>query len=176
MSKVRSIAIATSITAAVSTFGDYLWANVIPHHEPIYGLAHGVILFLTVGACLGAPVRKAATGALGAALVGLLAAGSWYVLQPFIGYWSAMFVVWLALWVMLGILAVRVLQGRAVSREVAVRAAAAAIGSGLAFYAISGIWRPNDPRGWGYLVHFLSWTIAFLPAFVALLGFAREPR
>ena len=43
------------------------------------------------------------------------------------------------------------------------------IGSGLGFYLISGIWRPFDPKGWDYAVHFLSWTIAYLPGFVALL-------
>lgn len=43
------------------------------------------------------------------------------------------------------------------------------IGSGLGFYLISGIWRPFDPEGWDYAVHFLSWTLAYLPGFVALL-------
>jgi hypothetical protein len=45
---------------------------------------------------------------------------------------------------------------------------AAAAGSGLAFYLISGIWRPFDPVGWDYAVHFAAWTIAFLPGFTAL--------
>ena len=45
----------------------------------------------------------------------------------------------------------------------------AAIASGLGFYAISGIWRPFDPEGWDYLVHFGAWTIAYFPGFAALL-------
>ena len=50
-------------TAAVSTLGDYLWANVLPHRVPIYGLAHGAVLFLTVGFCLGLPSRRPIAGA-----------------------------------------------------------------------------------------------------------------
>jgi len=55
------------------------------------------------------------------------------------------------------------------SRVVAGRGAIAAVASGLAFYAISGIWRPFDPQGWDYLVHFAAWTVAYLPGFAALL-------
>ena len=48
------------------------------------------------------------------------------------------------------------------------------IGSGLGFYLISGIWRPFNPQGWDYAVHFLSWTIAYLPGFLALLSGRRQ--
>jgi hypothetical protein len=71
---------------------------------------------------------------------------------------------------MLGILTARVLQKGGGAGEIAARSLIAACGSGLAFYAISGIWSPNNPRGIGYVVHFLAWTIAFLPAYVALLA------
>ena len=49
------------------------------------------------------------------------------------------------------------------------RGVLAMAGSGLGFYAISGIWRPFDPQGWDYAVHFISWTVAYLPGFLALL-------
>lgn len=166
----RAAILGSVIIAAVSTLGDYVWAHVITRHRPIYGLAHGVILFLVVGACLGAPVDKAATGAVGAAFTGLMAAATWYAIQASIGYWTAMFAVWFGLWLMLSILALRVLQRGGSAGEVAVRSVIAAIGSGLAFYAISGIWRPNNPQSVAdYAVHFGAWTLAFLPAFVALL-------
>ena len=55
-------------------------------------------------------------------------------------------------------------------REVLVRSTLAAIGSGLGFYAISGIWFPFHPRGWDYAVHFAYWTAAYLPGFGALLA------
>lgn len=52
---------------------------------------------------------------------------------------------------------------------VLVRSALAAVGSGLGFYAISGIWFPFNPRGWDYAIHFVCWTVAYLPGFAALL-------
>ena len=162
------------VTAAVSTLGDYLWANVLPHGIPIYGLAHGLILFLTVGFCLGLPARKPVAGALGGAAIGLASAGAFYLLQPFIGY-SALFVLFVALWIGLGLLTGRVLQQRDSLRAVLVRSVLAAAGSGLGFYAISGIWFPLNPHGWDYAVHFLYWTLAYLPGFGALLVAPRAP-
>ena len=156
------------VTAAVSTAGDYLWANVLPHRQPIYWFAHAIVLFLTVGFCLGLPARKPATGAFGAAAVGCIATAGFYFLQPYLGY-SAMFPLFVGLWLGLGILAGRVLQRRDSMRAVLVRSVLAAVGSGTAFYAISGIWMPFNPHGWDYMKHFVYWTIAYFPAFAALL-------
>jgi hypothetical protein len=160
--------LAAIVTAAVSTLGDYLWANVLPHHRPLYGLAHGALLFLTVGFSLGIAARKPMAGAAGGALIGFSAAAGFYLLRPFIGY-SGMFVMFVGLWVALGLLNGRVLQPRDTMRVVIVRSTLAAIGSGLGFYAISGIWFPFDPHGWDYAVHFACWTAAYLPGFAALL-------
>ena len=52
---------------------------------------------------------------------------------------------------------------------VASRGAIAAVASGLGFWAISGIWRPFNPQGWDYAVHFGAWTVAYFPGFAALL-------
>ena len=98
------------VIAAVSTFGDYLWANVIPHRHPIFGLTHGALLFLAVGLYLGARANRPAIGAAGGALLGLLAAAGFYVLQPVLGY-SSMFLLYIGVWVGLGLLNGRVLQG-----------------------------------------------------------------
>src|SRR5262249_44854717 len=152
---------------------DYLWANLIPHHVPIYGLLHGTLLFLIVGEYLGALANKAATGALGGSLLGFLAAGSFYVLRPMLGY-SAMFVLYFAVWAALGLLNGRILRaadpgGPERTIVVLARRALAAIGTGVAFYAVSGIWFPFNPHGWDYAVHYLSWFVAYLPAFAALL-------
>ncbi len=156
------------ITAAVSTIGDYLWANVLPHHLPVYWFAHAIVLFSTVGACLGWPMRRPLTGAIGAALVGCVATLGFYFLQPLMGY-SAMFLLFVALWVALGILTGRMLQHGGSMPIIVARSALAAVGSGLGFYAISGIWFPFNPHGWDYAVHFVSWTVAYLPGFAALL-------
>ena len=156
------------VTAVVSTIGDYLWANVLPHGIPIYWFAHGAILFVTVGLCLGLPARKPLAGAAGGAAIGLAATGGFYVLRPLIGY-SALFVLFVALWVGLGLLTGRVLERRDTMRVVLVRSVLAAVGSGLGFYAISGIWFPFNPQGWDYAIHFVSWIVAYLPGFAALL-------
>jgi uncharacterized MnhB-related membrane protein len=155
-------------TAAVSTLGDYLWANVLPHHLPVYWFAHAIVLFVTVGACLGWPTRKPLTGAIGAALVGCVATLGFYFLQPLLGY-SVMFILFVALWVALGLLTGRVLQQHDSYSAVLARSALAAAGSGLGFYAISGIWFPFNPHGWDYAIHFIDWTIAYFPGFAALL-------
>lgn len=156
------------VTAGVSTLGDYLWANVLPHGQPIYWFAHAVVLFATVGFCLGLPSRKPIAGAVGAVAIGCAATAGFYFLQPLMGY-SAMFVLFVALWLGLGLLAGRVLQRRESTQAVLVRSVLAAAGSGLGFYAISGIWMPFNPHGWDYARHFVYWTLAYLPGFAALL-------
>jgi len=168
MPGVRAAVVGAVVTAAVSTAGDYLWANVLPHGQPLYWFAHAIVLFLTVGCFLGLPSRKPLAGAIGAAVIGCAATLGFYFLQPFMGY-SAMFVLFVALWIALGVLTGWFLQRRERPSEILVRSALAAIGSGLGFYAISGIWMPFNPHGWDYARHFVYWTIAYFPGFAALL-------
>jgi hypothetical protein len=153
--------------AAVSTLGDFIWASAVLQHRPLYGLVHGTALLLCVGLCLGLYARRPLAGGGGGALIGLLAAASFYVLQPVVGY-SAMFASWFGLWIALGWLS-GVLLNKASVLETLVRGVVAATLSGMAFYAISGIWSPFRPRGWDYLAHFGAWTLAFLPGFASLL-------
>ncbi len=49
------------------------------------------------------------------------------------------------------------------------RGAAAAMLSGAAFWAISGIWLGGSTRNPNYAVNFASWFVAFLPGFACLL-------
>ena len=166
------------MTAAVSTLGDYLWKNVLPHGLPIYWFAHAIVLFSTVGVCLGLPSNKPLAGALGAVAIGCLATAGFYFLQPLMGY-AAMFLLFFALWFGLGVLTGRVLQRRdSIERRSSCAALLAAVGSGLGFYVISGIWMPFNPQGLDYVKHFVYWTIAYLPGFAALLlrrGGAHSP-
>jgi hypothetical protein len=171
---MRNAVIGAVVTAAVSTAGDYLWANVLPHGQPVYWFAHAIVLFLTIGACLGLPSRRPLVGAVGAVAIGCLATAGFWVLRPIAGYAGSMFLLFALLWVALGVLTGRVLQRRDNLGTVLARSALAAVGSGLGFYAISGIWMPFNPHGLDYVKHFLYWTIAYLPAFAALL--ARNPR
>jgi len=89
------------------------------------------------------------------------------------GY-SAMFLLFVLLWVGLGVLTGRVLQRQDDLKAILVRSALAAVGSGLGFYVISGIWMPFNPQGLDYAKHFLYWTLAYLPAFAALLARRRD--
>src|SRR5262245_47241455 len=165
---MKAALISALVVAAVSTIGDYLWANVFPHGRSAYWFAHAIVLFFTVGVCLGWPSRQAFVGAVGAVLIGCAATLSFGFLRLLIGY-DAIVVLFAALWIALGVLTVRVLQQRRDTREVVVRSTLAAIGAGVGFYVISGIWFPFHPHGWDYAVHFVKWTVAYFPAFAALL-------
>jgi hypothetical protein len=160
------------LLGALNTFGDFLWARFVSSHRASLGLAHGTLLLLALGLYLGVLRKRPAAGALGGAGVGLLAAASFYALAPLLGY-SAMFVSWMALWLGFAFLDAR-LRGGVPSREWLVRGGLAAVGSGLAFYAVSGIWTRPEPGGPRYAYNFLCWTLAFLPGFMALV--ARGPR
>jgi hypothetical protein len=155
------------ILAALNTFGDFVWARFVARHRTVFGLAHGTLLLLALGLYLGLLRRRPARGALSGAAVGLLAAVSFYALAPLLG-WAAMFVSWMALWIGFALVDTR-LRGAARPREVLTRGLLAAAGSGVAFYAVSGIWTRPAPSGPDYAYHFLCWTTAFLPGLAALL-------
>jgi hypothetical protein len=171
---MNNAVIGAVVTAAVSTLGDYLWANVLPHGQPVYWFAHAIVLFLTIGACLGLPSRRQLAGAFGAVLIGCLATAGFWILRPIVGYAGSMFMLFALLWIALGMITGRVLQRRDDLRTVLVRSALAAVGSGLGFYSISGIWMPFNPHGLDYAKHFVYWTIAYLPGFAALLARSRR--
>jgi hypothetical protein len=155
--------------AALSTLGDWIWARFIPSHRPVFGLAHGMALCLGIGLYLGLTRGRAARGALAGAGIGLGAAGGYYLLAGLMGY-SAMFLLWMALWVAFGLLVARGLgEPSQTAASGWLRGALAAIASGLAFYAISGIWTRHRAGGPDYPYNFACWTIAFLPGFAALL-------
>jgi thiamine transporter ThiT len=170
MTGIRVALVSSLVMATTSTLGDFIWATWITQHRGIYGITHGVLLFLVAGFVLGRPARRPAAGAVAGALVGALAAGSFYLLAPLLGF-SAMFVSWMALWIALAVAHARLDARRPRLVEIATRGAIAAVTSGAAFYVISGIWRPFDPSGWDYAVHFGAWMIAYLPGFVALFAF-----
>lgn len=165
---IRGALLGALAMAALSTLGDFIWAMWIPAHRWYFGLAHGSLLFLALGLYLGMRVGRAREGALGGAIVGLLAAGSFYLLAPLAGY-PVMFGVYFAVWIALAFLAGRLAGPPVAPSDTLVRGLLAALGSGAAFYAVSGIWFPFRPRGWDYAVHFGSWTLAYLPGFLALL-------
>ena len=154
--------------AAISTLGDFIWASGIPPHAPSSGLIHGAFLFFCVGLLLGMPSRRPVSGAIAGMLIGAFAAGGFYALRPITGYYI-MFVLWIGVWIALGILKERLQCSPFAVRSALGRGLLAAVASGAAFYLISGIWRPFNPQGWDYLTHFAAWTFAYFPGFAALL-------
>src|SRR5688572_19406795 len=172
---LRDAVVGALVMAGVSTLGDFIWATWIPRHRWYFGLAHGTLLFLALGLYLGMRVGRVRQGALGGAAIGFLAAGSFYVLAPMAGY-SVMFVVYFAVWIALAVFASHLAESRTATSHTLVHGLLAAIGSAVAFYAVSGIWFPFEPRGWDYAVHFGSWTLAYLPGFLALLVGPESPK
>jgi hypothetical protein len=135
----------------------------------VLGLAHGALLCLALGGYLGALRGRALRGALCGAGIGLLAALCYYALARWLRFY-AMFPAWMALWAGFALVDARFVRARAAGFGGALlRGLLAALGSGAAFYMISGIWTRPRPGGPDYTVNFLSWTAAFLPGFLALL-------
>ena len=78
-----------------------------------------------------------------------------------------MFPAWMLLWILFALLQQRLARKESMGTAL-VRGVAAAIVSGAAFYAISGIWINDSHTNPNLLRHFGAWTVAFLPGFVAL--------
>jgi hypothetical protein len=158
------------IMAAVMTLGDFVWARWITQHRAVYGLVHGSAFCLGIGLYLGALRGRAIRGAVTGPAIGLGAAAGYYALAPVMGY-AAMFVMWMVLWAAFGLLEGRGLgEPRTSAGEALLRGAVAAVGSGLGFYAISGIWTSHGSGPPNYAYHYLCWTLALLPGFLALLA------
>ena len=156
--------------AALMTLGDFVWARFITEHRALYGLIHGACFCLGIGLYLGAIRGRALKGALAGPAIGLLAAAGYYALAPVLGY-AAMVVMWMVLWAAFGLLEGRGLgEPRTSTAEALLRGALAAVGSGLGFWAISGIWTKHGPGPPHYAYNFFCWTVALLPGFLALLA------
>lgn len=167
-----SAACGALLLAAASTAADAIWAAWSLPHRTLYGLVHGTALFSIFGlylAGLGRTKRGLVVGLVGGPAAGLAAAAFFYLLAPWMRM-AAMFPAWALLWVLLAVVSRLVIQNLEPWTRTVARGLAAALTSGLAFYAISDIWRRPPPGGPDYAFHFLCWTVAFLPGFVALLA------
>lgn len=150
---------------AVMTAGDFIWNAFGLRHTVTAGVAHGALMCLCIGGVIGYRAGRLGPGLVAGPLVGVLAAAAYYAMAPTFG-WGAMLPAWMLFWICFALLQhylVRETLPRALGRGLI-----AAVLSGLAFYAISGIWTRPSPGGPNYLVHFLSWSFAFLPGFLVL--------
>jgi hypothetical protein len=158
------------LMGALMTLGDWVWARFIPSHRAVFGLLHGLALCCAIGAYLGLLRRRTPKGALAGGAIGLGSAAGFYALAPVLR-WGAMLPMWMAFWIAFGVLLWRHLgEPTAARREALFRGAGAAVASGLAFYAISGIWTEHRPGGPDYVRNLVSWTFAVLPGFLVLLS------
>jgi hypothetical protein len=158
--------VASLVLGAVMTFGDFLWAALDLRHRVVTGVAHGAVMCLFIGAFIGWRTNRLIAGTVAGPVVGILAAGLFYVLAPALRY-SAMFPAWMFFWICFAVLQERLDRMPRYGLALA-RGLAAAVLSGLAFYAISGIWTNPPPGGPDYVRNLWSWSLAFLPGFVAL--------
>lgn len=156
---------AALLLGAVMTAGDFVWAFFDVRHSVRAGVTHGALMCLCLGTVIGIRAQRPAPGILAGPLVGVLAAGAFYALAPALGY-GAMLPAWMLFWICFALLQ-HALTGGALAAAL-LRGVGAAVLSGLAFYAISGIWTRPSPEGPDYVWHFLSWSFAFLPGFLAL--------
>jgi hypothetical protein len=169
---MRASVIAAIVLGAASTAGDILWAGLSLRHRVVYGLVHGAVICFAVGGFVGAHAGRTVAGLAAGPIIGLLAAGTFYVLAQWLGYY-AMFPAWMSFWLLFALLQQQL--GREANRGTALaRGLSAAILSGLAFYAISGIWTRPPREGPNYWFNLAAWTFAFFPGFAALFVGARR--
>ena len=163
---------AAAFLGALSTAGAWVWANHLRDGAVLPGVMHGVVVFVALAVALGwGADRQGATRYLLLRLppAGLVIAALFYPVAYLIGYLPALLVSWTAMWLTLAWARNGADGGRGAKGVVLGRGLGAAIGSGLAFWAISGIWTAPSPEPPDYLVRWLLWTLAFLPGFAALM-------
>ncbi len=156
---------------AVSTLGDWIWARYLRDGSIVAGVVHGAVIFLVLAAILAwaAGSRRAAVRLLPSLpAAGVLLAAAFYPLARAIGYLGGLIVTWVVMWLVLAALQRWARGGGETPGRTALRGLLAAVGSGLAFWAISGVWTDPSPDP-SYLWRFACWTFAFLPGFLALL-------
>lgn len=160
--------------AFLSTLGDWIWDRWIPAGQVIHGVVHGAVIFAALGLVLGLAARHRGGGARvvgravgGEVVLGILVSASFYPLYSGLGA-AALFITWMGLW--LGTAGIQRWVDPAPEGlpKTLLRGCAAAVVSGLAFWAVSGIWTAPPPGGPNLPWNFLCWTFAFAPGFLAL--------
>lgn len=176
----RALAAAVGL-GALSTVGDWIWVHYLTDGALVPAIVHGALIFLALAAALAlgtdAARRRSAWSLLAFALpiLGIAIAAIFYPLAMLVGYLVALLLSWVAMWLGTATIQRAALGGVETLGRAWLRGALAALGSGLAFWAISDIWTRPAPGGPNYAWHFFAWTLAFLPGFLALFLFQPRP-
>lgn len=169
---LRRAAVAALVLGVVSSFGDWLWASFIPDGAVGPGVVHGVVIFLILAVVLGWASGVSGTTRrllMTLPLAGLLIAAAFYPLALVFEYLGGLLVTWVAMWLALATLFRWARGGGEGLGRALARGGLAASLSGLAFWAISGIWTDPSPEPVSYALRAGYWTFAFFPGFAALL-------
>ena len=132
----------------LSAVGDWIWYRYLTDGDPVAGIAHGALFVVALAAALGGSAGSwTATRRLLLALpiVGVTIAAAFYPLVVVVGYLGALLVTWVLMWLTLALAQRWARAEGEPARRAVIRGAAAAIGSGLAFYGVSDLWTAPQP-------------------------------
>lgn len=163
--RMRAALAASTFLAVIATVGDFVWEFWNIRHTAVHGVIHGALFCLAIGAAVGVRTRRLIPAVVAGPLIGVLAAGVFYMLAPAMRM-RAMFPAWMLFWICFALLQ-RQLRTEPAGHAI-VRGLAAAILSGIAFYLVSGIWTDRSPGGPNYARNLASWAFAFFPGFASL--------
>ena len=155
--------------ALAATIGDYIWFEFGVRHTAMHGVLHGAGLLLAVGLVMGQQSGHWIKGAIGGIVAGVVGAIAYYAIAPGLGYLGGLIGAWIIMWMVLAGVSAWVRGYVADLPKWVPLGLLAAVGSGIAFYFVSGIWT-EPPRGFtrNYLWHLAAWTIAWAPGITAL--------
>jgi len=153
--------------ALVATLGDFVWFEFGARHTALHGVIHGAVLLLAVGLVLGQHVGALMRGALGGIVAGVAGALAFYAVVGLAGYLGALIAAWMFMWIVLAGVAAWLRSELTVARRWVVPGLVAAVGSGITFYLVSGIWT-DHPDVRNYFWHLAAWTVAWAPGVTAL--------
>jgi hypothetical protein len=164
-----AILIGILVVAAVSTVGDYVWYEIGVPHRMTFGIAHGALLLAAVGGVVGATAGRIVAGIPVGAAAGIGGALVYYALENSLGR-SAMIAGWAAVWILMSVFNVRVLQRpRRSWTDGIVRGVIAAVAGGLAFYLVGDdLWGRRPPGARNYVNQYGLWVAAWAPGLLAV--------
>lgn len=157
----------TVFVALVATLGDFVWFEYGVRHTAVHGIIHGAALLLAVGLVLGHHAGKLGRGAIGGVAAGVAGALAFYAVANILGYLGALIAAWVFMWIVLSAVAAWLRGDLKAAGRWALPGVLAAVGSGITFYLVSGIWT-DHPDSRNYLWHLAAWTMAWAPGVVAL--------